>query len=149
MIELHVNPIYAETMSRKVSLRRMIGKAGDVAYDLRTLHFSGYRSTEGWKPDINAYHYDDRFEIFVDLAGVEKSSIRIDVMSDRLRISGERKPPVPCRDNSKKCRSVLTMEIESGNFMREVALPASVAQQRVTASQENGIVCIILPIGDR
>lgn len=135
-------------MSRKVSLSRMIGKAGDVAYDLRTLHFSGFRSTEGWKPDINAYHYDDRFEIFVDLAGVEKSSIHIDVLSDRLRISGERKPPLPCRDNDSQCRSVLTMEIESGNFMREIKLPASIDNERVTASQENGIVCIVLPFGD-
>lgn len=135
-------------MSRKVSLSRMIGKAGDVAYDLRTLHFSGFRSTEGWKPDINAYHYDDRFEIWVDLAGVEKSAINVDILSDRLRISGERKPPLPCSDGDKHCRRVLAMEIESGRFAREIMLPASVDQARVSASQENGILCIKLPFGD-
>lgn len=135
-------------MSRKVSLSRMIGKAGDVAYDLRTLHFSGFRSTEGWKPDINAYHYDDRFEIWVDLAGVEKSDIKVDVLSDRLRISGERKPPLPCREGDKQCRRVLAMEIESGHFAREIMLPASVDNEKVTASQKNGILCIKLPFGD-
>lgn len=135
-------------MSRKVSLSRMIGKAGDVAYDLRTLHFSGFRSTEGWKPDINAYHYDDRFEIWVDLAGVEKSAISVDVLPDRLRISGERKPPLPCRESTGQCRRVVTMEIESGHFAREIMLPGEVDQSRVTASQENGILCIILPFGN-
>ena len=133
-------------MSRKVRLTRMIGKTGDVAFDLSNLHFSGYRSTQGWTPEINAYRYDDRIEIWVDLAGVDKADISVDVLPDRVRISGERKPPLPTRDASSQCRQVLTMEIESGRFGREIVLPAEVDRNRVSARQENGLLWIVLPI---
>ncbi|MEM1442894.1 MAG: Hsp20/alpha crystallin family protein, partial [Verrucomicrobiota bacterium] len=113
-------------MSRKVRLTRMIGRTGDVAADLSRLHFSGFQSPQGWVPEINAYRYDDRFEIWVDLAGIEKEEISVDVLPDRLRISGERHSPLPNRSSSGKCREVLTMEIESGRFGREIVLPAEV-----------------------
>ena len=133
-------------MSRKVRLTRMIGKTGDVAYDLSNLHFSDFRSPDGRRPEINAYRYDDRIEIWVDLAGVEKSEISVDVLPDRVRISGERKPPLPTRDASSQCRQVLTMEIESGRFGREIVLPVEIDRNRVTAKQENGLLWIVLPI---
>ncbi len=40
------------------------------------------------------------------------------------------------------------MEIESGRFTREIMLPASVDNEQVTATQENGILCIKLPFGN-
>ena len=123
----------------------MIGKMGDVAHDLNNLHFSGFRPIQGWQPEINAYRYDDRVEVWVELAGVEKSDISVDVLSDRVRISGERQPPLPTRDSSSQCRQVLTMEIECGRFGREVVLPVEIDRDRVSARHENGLLWIILP----
>jgi len=136
-------------MPRKVRLTRMIGRMDAVVHDLNSLHFSSFRSAEAWQPDITAYRYDDRIEIWVDLAGVEKSDISVDVLSDRVRISGERRPPLPARDSSSQCRQVLTMEISCGRFGREVTLPAEVDRNRVTARQENGLLWIILPLVSR
>ena len=81
-----------------------------------------------------------------DLAGVDKEHIHVDVLPSRIRISGERKPPAPTRDSSSRCLEVLTMEIESGRFGREIVLPAEVDRNRVTAKQENGLLWIVLPI---
>lgn len=136
-------------MPRKVRLTRMIGRMGDVVHDLNSLHFSGFRSPDGWQPDITAYRYDDRIEIWVDLAGVEKGDINVDVLPDRVRISGERRPPLQARDMSSQCRQVLTMEIECGRFGREISLPAAVDRHRVTAKQENGLLWIVLPLESR
>ena len=135
-------------MTRKVRLTRIIGKTEDVARDLSSLHFSGFQSLQGWTPDINAYRYDDRIEIWVDLSGVEKTDIHVDVLSDRVRISGQRKPPLPKRDTSSQCRQVLAMEIESGRFGREINLPVDIDRNRVTAKQDNGLLWIILPIAE-
>jgi len=132
-------------MSRKVRLTRMIGRTGDVAHDLSKLHFSQFQSTQGWAPEINVYRYDDRIEIWADLAGVEKADIEIDVLPDRLRIAGNRRPPLPTRDTSSQCRQVLAMEIESGHFGREIVLPVEVDRDRVSARQENGLLWIVLP----
>ncbi|MDF1753810.1 MAG: Hsp20/alpha crystallin family protein [Verrucomicrobiales bacterium] len=135
-------------MSRNVKLSRAIGKTGDVASQLGNLHFNDFHSSEGWKPNINAYRYDNRFEIWVDLAGVEKDEISVDVLPDRVRISGDRTPPTPTRDASSQCRQVFTMEIQSGRFGREIALPAEVDRDKVTAKQENGLLWIVLPLAE-
>jgi len=136
-------------MPRKVRLNRMIGRTGDVAHDLSNLHFSSFHSFRGWTPDINVYRYDDRLEIWVDLAGVEKEHIHVDVLPDRVRLTGERKPPPPTRDDSSRCRRVLTMEIESGRFGREIPLSDEIDRKRVTARQENGLLWIALPFASR
>ncbi|MCB1230339.1 MAG: Hsp20/alpha crystallin family protein [Verrucomicrobiae bacterium] len=121
----------------------MISRAGDVAFQLSNLHFSDFYPTAGWRPDINAFRYDDRFEICVDLAGVEKDAIVVEVLTDRIRISGERhQPGLECEN----CRQVIALEIESGHFAREVTLPAEVEPEQVTARQENGLLWIVLPL---
>ncbi len=130
-------------MSRNVRLTRMISRAGDVAFQLSNLHFSDFYPTAGWRPDINVFRYDDRFEICDDLSGVAKEAIVVEVLSDRVRLSGERRQPAPdCED----CRQVIALEIESGHFAREVVLPAEVEPDEVTARQDNGLLWVVLPL---
>ncbi len=124
----------------------MIGRMDDVVQDLNRLQFQSFRASEGWQPDITAYRYDDRIEIWVDLAGVDKSDICVDVLPDCVRVSGERKPPVAVRGASGKCRQVLTMEIECGRFVREIPLGEDIDRRRVSARQENGLLWIVLPL---
>ena len=133
-------------MPRNVKLTRIIRETGEVAFGLGNLQFAEFHPTAGWRPDINAYRYDDRFEIWVDLAGVKKDAISVDVLPDRVRISGERKPPTPIRDASCQCREVVAMEIQNGRFGREIVLSEEVNRDEVTAKQENGLLWIILPI---
>ncbi len=130
-------------MPRNVRLTRMISRVGDVAFQLSNLHFSDFYPTAGWRPDINAFRYDDRFEICVDLAGVEKEAIVVDVLADRVRLTGERHQPAP---ECQTCRQVIALEIESGHFAREIVLPAEVEPEKVTARQDNGLLWIILPL---
>jgi HSP20 family molecular chaperone IbpA len=40
------------------------------------------------------------------------------------------------------------MEIESGQFGREIKLPVDIDRNRVTAKQENGLLWIILPLAE-
>ena len=132
-------------MSRNVRLTRIIRETGEVAFELGNLQFAEFHPTDGWRPDINAYRYDDRIELWVDLAGVKKDAIAVDVLPDRVRISGERRSPAPTRDASSQCRQVIAMEIENGRFAREIVLPLEVDRDGVSAKQENGLLWIILP----
>jgi HSP20 family molecular chaperone IbpA len=132
-------------MSRNVRLTRIIRETGEVAFELGNLQFAEFHPTDGWRPDINAYRYDDRIELWGDLAGVKKDAIAVDVLPDRVRISGERRSPAPTRDASSQCRQVIAMEIENGRFAREIVLPLEVDRDGVSAKQENGLLWIILP----
>lgn len=136
-------------MARDIRLTKFITRAGDVVYELSSLNFSGYHPKAEWRPDMNAYQYDDRIEICVDLAGVEKRAIRVEVMPSALRIGGERRAPLPdCGKDPQRpgqCRKILAMEIENGRFERELRLPRVVDPERVEARHENGLLWIVLP----
>ncbi|NNE93555.1 MAG: Hsp20/alpha crystallin family protein [Verrucomicrobiales bacterium] len=132
-------------MSRNVRLTRIIRETGDVAYGLSNLNFQDFHSPEGWTPDINVYRYSDRFEVWVDLGGVRKEDICVDVLSEKLRISGLRQPPTPTRDASSQCQQVMSLEIRNGRFSREIHLSREVDRDRVSARQENGLLWVVLP----
>lgn len=135
-------------MPRKSPSQHFVGRIGDLAFDFQRLPFTPLPSESGWKPGIDLYAFDDRFELWVDLAGVEKQSITVEVFRNQVRLNGERQPPVICTGGLDRCRQVLVLEIESGRFGREVTLPQEINRERVTAEQINGLLCIKLPYAD-
>ena len=134
-------------MSRSVKLIRLVGKTGDLSYQMGGLHFTDTSPSRGWVPLLNAYRYEDRYEICVDLAGVPKPDIEVEVSPGRLRISGQRHVPEDGRCDSGCCQ-VLALEIENGRFWRELALSSAVDPEKVSARQENGLLWIVLPLKD-
>lgn len=135
-------------MPRKSPSQHFVGRIGDLAFDFQRLPFAPLPSESGWKPGIDLYAFDDRFELWVDLAGVEKQSITVEVFRNQVRLNGERKPPVICTGGLDRCRQVLVLEIESGRFGREITLPQEINRDRVTAEQINGLLCIKLPFAN-
>lgn len=132
-------------MPRKSPSQHFVGRIGDLAFDFQRLPFAPLPSESGWKPNIDLYAFEDRFELWVDLAGVEKQSIAVDVFRNQVRLNGERRPPVICNGGDDRCRQVLVLEIESGRFGREITLPQEINRELVTAEQINGLLCIKLP----
>lgn len=109
-------------------------------------HFAEFHPTETWTPPMNAYRLDDRIEVCVDLAGVDKQSIdvRVEPEPGRLRLRGVRATPEPHRGEGEAIQ-ILTMEIDYGPFERTFALPRAVDPGRITAEQTNGLLWIRLP----
>ena len=50
-------------------------------------------ATAGWIPNVNIQEFSDRFQLFVDLPGVEPSAVEITLDNGVLSISGERSFP--------------------------------------------------------
>ncbi len=136
-------------MPRNIRFTRIITRTGSVAYELQRLHFSQFRPTaEAWQPQINAYCYEDRVEVCVDLAGVDRENVEIHIESRKLVIRGSRPSPEPTGgDPAFPCRQILAMEIENGPFERIFNLPTEVNPDAVTARQEAGLLWIQLPVG--
>jgi HSP20 family protein len=131
---------------RTIRLQRLQGQLGDVAYQLTKIHFSGFRSPKShWRPAVNAYRCARCLRICVDLAGVDKSAIDLEIESGQLTIRGQRELPEPA-DAAGRPMQVLAMEIDHGCFERHIHLPSSVQADGVTASQHNGLLWIHLPL---
>jgi HSP20 family protein len=91
-------------------------------------------------PVVNTREADDAYYIEVELPGVKKEDINIDVNEDTLTISGERKIKEEHKDdNFYKVESVY------GKFERSFSLPEDVDTDKIEATSKNGVLEIKIP----
>jgi HSP20 family protein len=100
----------------------------------------------GFRPPTDCFRVDDPAEIVVvvDLAGVDPAAVDVVVADRDLFVAGER-----TRAASEKRRSYRQMEIDFGRFERHVHLGEEVDVSRATATYEEGILTVVLPVADR
>ena len=110
--------------------------------------YFGFSSAETWQPPVNLYENDTAYLVCVDLAGVDKDRIDIEVHEQRLTLRGTRPVPTfdpePQQSSERKLR-VHLMEIDHGAFIRQVETPADVQEQRISATYRSGMLWIELP----
>ncbi|HHY86016.1 MAG TPA: Hsp20/alpha crystallin family protein [Verrucomicrobia bacterium] len=126
-------------------LRQLHGRLGDVVYEMTRVQFSQFSPPRRWAPALNVYRGDRCIVVCADLAGVSKDSIHLEAQPRRLHIRGRRETPEPGREIC-NANQVLAMEIDYGEFEREVLFPVDVDVDRVTAEQKNGLLWIYLPL---
>jgi HSP20 family protein len=138
--------------TRTFRLRLLEGQIGEVAYQITKVHFSNFRdSGVQWRPPINVFQCASCFRICVELAGVESSQIEVEVGLGRIWIRGNREAPEPLQQpemslaTTRKAVRVVTMEIDHGQFEREVEIPPGYDQGRIATEWENGLLWIFLP----
>jgi HSP20 family protein len=108
----------------------------------RTTYVS--RRSRGFTPNVDVYYCGDpqRAVVKVDLAGVELDEVGIEVGSRQLAIVGERQV------QETEGRVYQQVEIPSGPFRRVVELQVDVDAERATATYEDGVLRIELPLRD-
>ena len=102
------------------------------------------RRSSGFSPNVDVYYCGDpqRAIVKVDLAGVELSQVGIEVSGRHLAITGER------HVQETEGRVYQQIEIPSGQFRRVVELQVEVDADRASATYEEGILRIDLPLRD-
>ena len=108
----------------------------------RTTYVS--RRSRGFTPNVDVYYCGDpqRAVVKVDLAGVELDEVGIEVGTRQLAIVGERQV------QETEGRVYQQVEIPSGPFRRVVELQVDVDAERATATYEDGVLRIELPLRD-
>jgi HSP20 family protein len=138
--------------SRTIRLRFLEGQIGQVAYQITKVHFSNFREADPrWRPSINVFQCASCFRICAELAGVDPEQIEIAVASGRLWIRGNREAPEPLQQQefalatNRKPVRVVAMEIDYGQFEREIEVPPTFDPERITTEWDNGLLWIYLP----
>jgi HSP20 family protein len=108
----------------------------------RTTYVS--RRSRGFTPNVDVYYCGDpqRAVVKVDLAGVHLEEVGIEVGIRQLAIVGERQV------QETEGRVYQQVEIPSGPFRRVVELQVDVDPERATATYEDGVLRIELPLRD-
>lgn len=100
------------------------------------------RRSSGFSPNVDVYYCGDpqRAVVEVDLAGVSLNEIGIEVSGRHLAIAGQR--PVQETEG----RVYQQLEIPTGPFRRVVELQVEVDAEKASATYEDGVLRIELPL---
>lgn len=93
-----------------------------------------------WQPFLNIYETEQALVVVVELAGVDPSSLNIDVEAHLVRIRGSRNVRPP-----DDLRRIDRMEITSGPFHIEIPLNRAVNPQQTESYYQQGLLQIVLP----
>ena len=91
-------------------------------------------------PTVNTREADDAYYIEVDLPGVKKEDVSIDVNENIITISGERK-----LEEERKNDEFYRVESVYGKFERSFTLPEDVDTDKIEAHMENGVLTVKIP----
>lgn len=90
-------------------------------------------------PLTDIYEHENGLHVLVDLPGIEKSGLKLNVENHLLTIEGQ------CCEREEDNRNYLLKEFEPINFYRQFELTDSVDQENITAELKNGVLNLFLP----
>jgi HSP20 family protein len=94
-----------------------------------------------WTPSIEIFEKDKRLFTRVDLPGMKREDVKVEVTDGNLVISGERK-----KEFEEKKENVYRCEREYGSFYRSVPLPENVKLDDIKATFVNGVLEVSVPM---
>lgn len=89
-----------------------------------------------WTPAADIYETESGYLIALDLPGIKREALEIDIDDNRLIVKGTRAV------NEEKARR---SERPQGRFLRSFSVPASVDQGKIGADYKDGVLQIRLP----
>jgi HSP20 family protein len=100
-------------------------------------------ATAAWVPMVDIHEFTDRFELYVDLPGVDPRNLELTLDGGILTLAGERAE----QEVSNKRGEVQALRVERGHgrFHRRFVLPDTVDGERVNATGKNGVLTVTIP----
>jgi HSP20 family protein len=118
----------------------------DPFFSFRWPAFQGVTvpETVAWSPKVDVFEKENRLFTRVDLPGVKKENVKVEVDNGQLVLTGERK-----EEKEEKKDNVYRTEREYGTFYRVVPLPEGVKPEEVKATFADGVLEVSVPLPAR
>lgn len=94
-----------------------------------------------WAPRIDVFEKNQRLVTRIDLPGMKKEDVKVEVTDGELAISGERK-----HEKEEKGEKFYRCEREYGSFYRAVPLPEGARVEDVKAMFTDGVLEVSVPL---
>ena len=94
-----------------------------------------------WAPKVDVVTKDNKLVTRVDLPGMKKEDVHVEVEDGFLTLSGERK-----KETREEKDNFYREEREYGSFCRSVPLPKGVKADDVKATFANGVLEVTVPL---
>ena len=97
-------------------------------------------NVSGFSPAVNTREGEYAYHVEVDLPGVKKEDIHVDLQDNVLTISGERKT----REEVKETE-YYKLESSYGKLQRSFTLPENTDAENIEANAEDGVLEVVIP----
>jgi HSP20 family protein len=124
-------------------LRQMTSELDRMFEDPLTIRWPALQIEQPamWSPKVDVFEKDNRLITKVDLPGVNKEDMSVEVTDGQLQLSGVRKS-----ETEEKNDNVYRCECAYGQFFRSVPLPQGVTADDVKATFANGVLEVSMPL---
>jgi len=99
-------------------------------------------ATATWIPAVDIHEFSNRFELYVDVPGVDPNSVELTLEEGVLTLSGERVQKGSKADGEPQYRRT---ERSQGQFYRRFVLPDTVDSDKVNAAGKDGVLTVTIP----
>jgi HSP20 family protein len=98
-----------------------------------------------WVPDVEVREQDNKLQIRVDLPGVPKENVRVDLQEGMVVIEGERREE---RTEGDEQRGWRRTERRYGSFYRAIPLPEGAEVEKAEARMKDGVLELTVPLSE-
>jgi HSP20 family molecular chaperone IbpA len=123
------------------TLRRVSGHLEKLFHELTGGRLRGVMPRGGWVPQVAVFQRGDELVVSVDLPGIRREDVQIDIDDRAVTIRGERR-----QTTSERAEGVLRSECSYGRFLRSVPLPEGANAAAARAAMRSGVLEITLPL---
>ncbi len=93
----------------------------------------------GWVPPVDVAEFEDRYVVTIELPGLKRSDVRIDLAGATLTVSGSRNGQPCCPERYQR------LERGQGAFSRSFRFTAPIRSDAVQADLSDGVLTIVAP----
>lgn len=130
----------------------MMQRLSDEMDELFESFFSGRPAGRGgnrsqlqnlWAPAVEVCEEGNQLQVCVDLPGVSRDNVKVDIQEGMLTIQGERREE---RNEGGEQQGFRRSERRYGSFYRSIVLPEGVDGEQAQARMKDGVLEITLPM---
>jgi HSP20 family protein len=92
-----------------------------------------------WSPEIEVTEDKGKLQVRLDLPGLKKEDVKVDVTDDALVVQGERR-----QEQERKDKGFYRSERSYGRFFRSIALPEGAKPETAKASFTDGVLEVVM-----
>ena len=104
-----------------------------------TRYFAGATAAGGFFPPADVLVTDEDVTVHMDVPGVPRDNLEIELEDDVLTIRGERPDPYETQDGGRTWRRI---EREFGRFERDIRVPKRLEPDSIDASLADGVLTL-------
>lgn len=136
----------AGTQNPIVQLHREVDRLFENAFrgfglsPFRSDFFTPFTASGLLKPQVDIGANDKEYSITVEVPGVDKEDVKVEIANNTMTIRGEKK-----QKKEEKEKNFYRVERSYGSFQRVLSLPEDADQIDIKATFKNGVLTVTMP----